>query len=129
MFGFIYTITTAPRFLILLIPMLLLIKNTDGLAAGTYYVRINSFYTTDFAPYTLKDSLFSPSQANDTEPNDSRATALTLNPNSKTTGHTGYYYNNKRDSSDWYKITTAQDGQLKLCTHTCKWRICMDIPL
>jgi hypothetical protein len=34
-------------------------QNTDGLAAGTYYVRINSFYTTDFAPYTLKDSLFS----------------------------------------------------------------------
>src|SRR5581483_5321902 len=52
--------------------------NTDGLAAGTYYVRVNTYYTTEFAPYTLADSLFSPAQANDPEPNNSTAQATTL---------------------------------------------------
>ena len=34
----------------------------DGLAAGTYYIRIHTYYTTEFAPYTLSDSLLVPSQ-------------------------------------------------------------------
>ncbi|HRI21670.1 MAG TPA: T9SS type A sorting domain-containing protein, partial [Panacibacter sp.] len=87
---------------------------TDGLAAGTYYVRVNCYYTYKFTTYTFSDTLITPAQANDGEPNDSKAQALTLNPNNKTTGHVGYYYNNKRDTADWYKITTTQDGQLKL---------------
>ena len=93
--------------------------NTDGLAAGTYYVQVNSYYNTQFEPYTLTDSVFAPAQANDKEPDSSRATALTLPLNSTTTGHIGYYYNNHRDSLDWYKITTTGDGlvQLKLTSN------------
>ncbi|MDQ2719982.1 MAG: pre-peptidase C-terminal domain-containing protein [Bacteroidota bacterium] len=93
--------------------------NTDGLAAGTYYVQVNSYYNTNFEPYTLTDSLFTPAQANDKEPDSSKATALTLPLNSTTTGHIGYYYNNHRDTLDYYKITTSADGllQLKLTTN------------
>jgi len=86
----------------------------DGLAAGTYYVKINCYYNNQFSPYTLINNLVLPAESNDAEPNNTRAQAITLAINSKKTGHTGYYYNNKRDSSDWYKITTTTDGLLKL---------------
>ena len=88
--------------------------NTDGLAAGTYYIKVNTYYNTAFTPYVLTDSLIKVSQANDAEPNNSAAQALTLALNGTTTGHTGYYYNHFRDSSDWYKVTTNADGLLKL---------------
>ncbi len=88
--------------------------STDGLAAGTYYVRINTYYNNGFAPYTLADSLFSPTQVNDKEPNDTKATADSFAVNSTITGHTDYYYNNHRDSADWYKLTLPQDGLLRL---------------
>lgn len=87
---------------------------TDGLAAGTYYAKIIATSSSTFAPYTLKSELIPPAKANDKEPNNSKAEALTLNENSTTTGHVGYYYNNKRDTSDWYKITTTKDGRLDL---------------
>jgi len=88
--------------------------STDGLAAGTYYIKIRSYYNTGWSPYTIADSLFVPTEANDAEPNDNRATALTLAINSTVTGHTDYYYNNKRDSSDWYKLTIPSDGMIHL---------------
>ncbi len=86
----------------------------DGLAAGTYYIRINSYYGNQFEPYTLTDSLFSPAQPNDQEPNDTKEQALTLALNGTLTGHIGYYYNKQRDGADWYKVTTNADGLLKL---------------
>jgi hypothetical protein len=89
--------------------------STDGLAAGTYYIKVNCFYyNTDFAPYTLSDSLFTPVQANDIEPKNTKATAQALVVNKSKTGHVGYYYNVQRDTTDWYKITTKTDGQLRL---------------
>ena len=96
-----------------------LTMNTDGLAAGTYYVRINCYYSDRFSPYTLTDSLFTPLQANDNEPNSNKSEAQILPVNSTVTGHVGYYYDNKRDTSDWYKITLNEDGmlQLKLTSH------------
>ncbi|HEX5155262.1 MAG TPA: pre-peptidase C-terminal domain-containing protein [Parafilimonas sp.] len=90
------------------------VVNKDGLAAGTYYVRVNTYYTTEWAPYTLSDSLFKPTQANDTEPNDSKAQALTLPLNGSVTGHTNYYYKLKKDSADWYKLTTDKDGMITI---------------
>ena len=90
------------------------VVDKDGLAAGTYYIRVNTYYTTEFAPYTLSDSLFKPTQANDSEPNDSKATALTLPVNGSATGHTNYYYNLKKDSADWYKLTTTKDGMITI---------------
>src|SRR6478609_7694949 len=90
------------------------VVNQDGLAAGTYFIRVNTFYTNEWAPYTIYDSLFVPIQANDTEPDGTRATALTLPLNSSVTGHTNYYYNGVKDSADWYKITTTQDGMITI---------------
>ena len=52
--------------------------NKDGLAAGTYYIRVNTYYSSEWAPYTLADSLFVPTQANDVEPNGTAAQSLTL---------------------------------------------------
>jgi Secretion system C-terminal sorting domain len=89
-------------------------QSTDGLAAGTYYVKVNCYYTNGFTPYTLTNTLVTPAQANDTEPNDTRATALSLSVNTTRTGHSGYYYNNKRDTADWYRVTTSSDGMVKL---------------
>jgi hypothetical protein len=88
--------------------------NTDGLAAGTYYIRVNCYYNSQFTPYTLSNNVVVPAQVNDGEPNNTRAQALAFNVNSTRTGHVGYYYNNRRDTADWYRITTTADGLLKL---------------
>src|SRR6476620_10087749 len=86
----------------------------DGLAAGTYYVKLKPYYSGQLPAYTVSSQLVSPAQANDTEPNDSKAQAKVLPQNGAKTGHAGYYYNNKRDSADWYKITTNADGRLRI---------------
>ncbi|MBE7174627.1 MAG: pre-peptidase C-terminal domain-containing protein, partial [Williamsia sp.] len=88
--------------------------STDGLAAGTYYVGVYAYYNNQFVPYAITDSLFTPAQANDPEPNGTAAQAVTLGVNGTATGHVGYYNNNKRDTLDWYKITTTADGLIKL---------------
>ncbi|CAN5744991.1 hypothetical protein BH10BAC2_BH10BAC2_43870 [soil metagenome] len=90
------------------------VVNKDGLAAGTYYIRVNTYYGTEWAPYTLADSLFVPTQPNDTEPNGTKALALTLPINASVTGHNNYYYNKIKDTADWYKVTTNADGRLRL---------------
>ena len=88
--------------------------STDGLAAGTYYIALTQYTNTDYVSYVLADSLFTPPVANDKEPDSNRATALVLPLDGSTTGHLGYYYNDHRDSSDWYKVTTTGDGLLQL---------------
>src|SRR5450432_1094738 len=86
----------------------------DGLAPGTYYIKVQSFSTQEFANYTISDSLFTPSLANDSEPNGTSAAAVALPINSGKTGHVGYYYNNLKDTTDWYKVTTTADGLLRV---------------
>ncbi len=88
--------------------------NTDGLSSGIYHVKISPHSGNDFGNYTLSDSLFTTSLANDTEPNGAAATAIVLPFNGSKTGHVGYYYNNQRDTADWYKVTTTADGLLKI---------------
>jgi hypothetical protein len=88
--------------------------SADGLAPGTYYIRVQSFSTAEFADYTISDSLFTPPLANDSEPNGTATTAGILPLNSSSTGHVGYYYNNLRDTADWYKVTTTADGLLRV---------------
>src|SRR5262249_3264185 len=39
--------------------------STDGLAAGTYYLKITSYYSTGFEPYTLSNTLDQYTNAND----------------------------------------------------------------
>jgi Secretion system C-terminal sorting domain len=87
---------------------------TDGLAPGTYYIKVQNFSTTEFANYTISDSLFTPPLANDAEPNSTVGTAVALPLNGSKTGHAGYYYNNQRDTADWYKVTTTADGLLRV---------------
>jgi hypothetical protein len=88
--------------------------NTDGLSPGIYHVKITPHFSTDFGNYTLSDSLFTTSLANDAEPNGTTATAIAVPVNGSKTGHLGYYYNNQRDTTDWYKITTTADGLLRV---------------
>lgn len=91
----------------------------DGLAKGTYYVKIRAYYNNQFAPYNLTSELVQPDEPEDAEPNNNRETALALPVNSTVTGHVGYYYNLKRDTSDWYKLTIPDDGMVELtCTPT-----------
>ncbi len=88
--------------------------NTDGLAAGTYYVKIYCYSDNQFAPYTLSDSLFT-YNPNDSEPNGYAAKAVTIPANRIVTGHVGFYYNNYRDTTDWWKINyTGTSGTLNL---------------
>ncbi len=88
--------------------------NYDGLAAGTYYVKIFTYYDNGFAPYTLSNTFTAPTQANDVEPDGTVAQAKVLPLNGKKTGHIDYYYNVHRDTIDWYKFTTTGDGLVKL---------------
>ena len=85
------------------------VLNQDGLAAGTYYIKLYP-YSTSFGAYTLSDSLFFPAQASDVEPNNYANQALTLPLNSKKGGHLDYHYKGVYDASDWYKVTTNADG-------------------
>lgn len=86
----------------------------DGLAAGTYYIKLIAYYSTQLPAYTVSNTLTLPAKANDVEPNDTKGQAKNLPVNNKKTGHVGYYYNNKRDTADWYKVTTNADGLLKV---------------
>ncbi|MEP6948670.1 MAG: T9SS type A sorting domain-containing protein [Ginsengibacter sp.] len=86
----------------------------DGLAPGTYYIRVRNFSTAEFANYTISDSFFLTPVISDVEPNGATATAINLPINSNVTGHVGYYYNHLRDTADWYKVTTASTGPLRL---------------
>jgi len=84
----------------------------DGLAAGTYYINIHTFYGVEFAPYTLTTSFTPAALTNDAEPNGTLATAITLSTGSTVTGHTGYYYNGNDDTLDIYALTLPLDGKL-----------------
>ncbi len=88
--------------------------NTDGLAAGTFYVEVSGRLGEETGAYTLSNTLVIAAKANDIEPNGTYAQALKLNLDDSTTGHLGYYYNHQRDTTDWYKITTNADGKLDI---------------
>lgn len=88
--------------------------NLNGLAPGTYYVRVTGFSSNDFDAYTLSDAFTPTPVTNDTEPNDGKTSAKNVNPYDTITGHVGYYYNLKRDTSDWYKVTLPGDGSLAI---------------
>ncbi len=90
----------------------------DGLAPGTYKVQVSPYNATSYGAYTLSDSLFTTPLANDVEPNGDMATAVALAQNGSATGHVGYHYNNQRDSTDWYKVTTTADGLLRVYLST-----------
>jgi hypothetical protein len=86
----------------------------DGLAAGTYYVRIKTYYTYEFAPYSLVVNHTPANLTNDVEPNNYIANALSFPINTTITGHIGYYYNHYDDTTDVYSITLPVDGKLTI---------------
>jgi Secretion system C-terminal sorting domain/Bacterial pre-peptidase C-terminal domain/Fibronectin type III domain len=91
-----------------------IIVSWNGLAKGTYYIKIRAYYTSDAPTYSFVATTTPATGIMETEPNGSRAQALTLLQNDSLTGHIGFYYKNARDTTDWYKVTTTKDGQLDL---------------
>lgn len=90
----------------------------DGLASGTYFIEItqrrNMMGTNT---YTLWDSLFTYTYVADSlkEKNNYPFKAASIFINKPIQGHVGFYYNNKRDSVDWWKLNyTDASGKLKL---------------
>ncbi|HQV00219.1 MAG TPA: T9SS type A sorting domain-containing protein, partial [Bacteroidia bacterium] len=86
--------------------------NVDGLAAGTYYFRIKTYYNSEYVPYRFSVKLTTPTYLIDTEPNGTKATAKNITKNDSITGHIGYYYNNLRDTFDYRKLTITEYGSL-----------------
>ncbi|MBX7109856.1 MAG: T9SS type A sorting domain-containing protein [Chitinophagales bacterium] len=102
--------------------------STDGLAAGTYFVKVYPYYSSGFIPYTLTNSLATYTNANDGLDNDLAKNAATLGSNLETPGHVGFRYNGgARDVRDWWKINYTGKGDL---TVTLKWepRLCCGSP-
>ena len=83
------------------------------LKPGTYYVYARR-WTGTTGSYTITSTFASPSRAVDQEPNDTPADALTLSPTGTSTGHLGFYGAGKTDIEDYWKITTREDGWLRV---------------
>jgi PKD repeat protein len=96
----------------------------NNLAPATYYIMATRGRTPGGA-YTLTATFTPESPAVDAEPNNTRDNAGTLTMNGSVTGHLGFYNgavtrdsiawdNDKRDNIDWWKVTTAADGRLRI---------------
>ena len=88
----------------------------DGLAAGTYYVFITTYYQNgDFVAYTLSSNATAYGHAKDIEPNDAPYQARTILANDSVTGHIGFLQNgNGKNFIDWWKINYTGTGALTL---------------
>jgi hypothetical protein len=80
---------------------------------GTYYVYARR-WTGTTGSYTITSTFVAPSRAVDQEPNDTPAGALPLSPVGTSTGHLGFYASGKTDVDDYWKITTTEDGWLRV---------------
>ena len=88
--------------------------SVGGLAAGTYYVEVYSYYGSSSLPYTIGNEVRPPAQSNDLEPNNNPSEADVLLQDDSVQGHVAYYYNNMIDTSDWYKLVTNGNGTIKI---------------
>ncbi len=75
-----------------------------GLAEGTFYIKITPWTTGAQSPYILSNSLAVAPLLNDKEPNNNYKEADALPIDANVTGHIGYYFDNHRDTNDWYKL-------------------------
>ena len=90
---------------------------TDGLNAGTYYLKVTGAHQFDYETYTLENSFFTYNYAADTlqENNNAAYISKEITSNRTLQGHAGFYYNNQRDTSDWWKLNyTDASGRLLL---------------
>lgn len=96
----------------------------NNLGAGTYYLVADR---TGNGNYSITNTFVASALQNDTEPNDSRATAMVFPLNSEKTGHLGYkvVY---ADTEDYYKVTTNSDGKLKFKV-VADASLCVDLTL
>jgi hypothetical protein len=84
-----------------------------GLAAGTYYIRV--YGGNAYTGYTLINSYTPNPVPDDTEPNNSIATATPVSFNSVNTGHIAYRNpGGSYDNYDYYVFTTPVDGNVTL---------------
>ncbi|MDO5656560.1 MAG: pre-peptidase C-terminal domain-containing protein [Flavobacteriaceae bacterium] len=90
----------------------------DGLAPGEYYIRVNTYYTVDFAPYILTNQLILPPHPSEGNNNENVSEAQTLALNSSVNGLVGYRYNGNVDLHDWYSVTTDANGKLQISLQT-----------
>jgi len=80
---------------------------------GTYYVYARR-WTGTTGSYTITSTFSSPSRAVDPESNDYFKFAMDLSPTGSSTGHVGFYGAGQTDVNDFWKITTTQDGWLRV---------------
>ena len=86
--------------------------SVPNLRPGTYYLLVYAIGGS-FCGYTVETRLTPNPLANDTEPNDTPATAQTIALNATVTGHIGYYSGGTSDRYDYFKVTTTADGDLR----------------
>ncbi|MBK8486612.1 MAG: T9SS type A sorting domain-containing protein [Bacteroidetes bacterium] len=90
-------------------------QTVNNLAAGTYYARVYYYSSSYMSNYTLTNTVTPATLANDSEPNDSPGTALTMAENGSVIGHIGFRYNGgSYDTDDWYIFNTTNDGVITL---------------
>ena len=87
------------------------------LKPGTYYINPYRGGGTGGA-YSITTTFTSPTRNGDTEPNDLATQALTLAPNTSSTGHVGFFGSGASDERDYWKITTTQDCWLRVQVRT-----------
>jgi hypothetical protein len=80
---------------------------------GTYYVYARRWTGTS-GTYAITSTFASPIRAVDLEPNDTPTSALVLGPTGTSTGHLGFYGAGITDAIDYWKITTTEDGWLRV---------------
>jgi len=84
------------------------------LRPGTYYIKCN-LWTGTSGSYSIITSFSSPARPSETEPNDSVSTALVLGPTATATGQIGFTGGGgAADINDFWKISTTQDGWLRV---------------
>ena len=87
----------------------------NGLAAGTYYARMNYYSPGQFSGYTLTNTVTPANYTNDVEFNGDLANAVLTETNTTVEGHIGYRYNGGTyDTYDYYKLTTHSSGDFSI---------------
>ena len=88
--------------------------SVNGLAAGTYYIRVNAG-AGNFSGYTISNSYTANPLSNDAEPNNIVAQANATAYNEVDTGHIAYrQIGGGYDEYDYYVFTTPVDGNISL---------------
>ncbi|MDP2236051.1 MAG: T9SS type A sorting domain-containing protein [Bacteroidales bacterium] len=88
-----------------------------NIQAGTYYLRVYPFGS-NTGGYTITNSFTAALLPNDAEPNNTFENAQVFPLNSQTTGRLNYVLQGVFDSEDWFKITTPEEGTLKIISHS-----------